>query len=239
LGYSGTAMDPKPDKNVLTWGTVAWVSGSAFIAGALGMTFLAAGSIYDYSDTVREEEMPEGVEAVVCLAGGRGRIRHASEVWFKYWERMGAAKAPVFYVAGAGAGAGANRAFIQQQIRKEVRDVLFEIDRDPKRSRDYLVVEDQSANTVENAEYFSRQARGSGWRHVLLMTSSYHMKRSRMIFEQVVGRDWDLQLETLSSHQEPFTAAGWRTELRSVRVTLDEFLKLIFYKAFWTPPKKV
>ncbi len=210
---------------------VAFTSLTAFVLGAFLMTFLAAGSIYDYSDTVRVEDLPEGVEAVVCLAGGRGRIRFASEVWLKFWEYRGAENAPVFYVAGAGAGAGANRTFLESQMRKEVGEILL-------KQTHKLVIEDQSANTVENAEFFARQARKEGWRHVLLVTSSYHMKRSRMIFEQIAGREWDLQLETLSAPQEPFNSTTWKSELRSVRVTLDEFLKLVFYKAFWTPPRR-
>jgi uncharacterized SAM-binding protein YcdF (DUF218 family) len=209
---------------------VAATSIAAFVLGAFLMTFLAAGSIYEYSDTVRAEDVPEGVEVVVCLAGGRGRIRFASEIWLKHWERRGAEKAPVFYVAGAGAGVAASRAILESQMRKEVGEILL-------KQTQKLVIEDQSVNTVENAEFFSREARKRGWRHTLLITSSYHMKRSRMIFEQIAGREWDLQLETLSAPQAPFTSESWKSELKSVRVTLDEFLKLVFYKAFWTPPR--
>ena len=44
--------------------------------GALALAYVMAGDIYEYQDTVDGVHLPE-VDAIVCLAGGRGRAAEA------------------------------------------------------------------------------------------------------------------------------------------------------------------
>ena len=59
-----------------------------------------ARSIYDYQDTVDGVHLPQ-VDALVCLAGGRGRISAAADLWYRYRERR-QGKQPVLYLSGLG-----------------------------------------------------------------------------------------------------------------------------------------
>src|SRR3954468_24192617 len=53
--------------------------------GILSLAFVLAGDIYEYQDTVDGVHLPP-VDAVICLAGGRGRIQAAGDIWYRYWE---------------------------------------------------------------------------------------------------------------------------------------------------------
>src|SRR4051794_27871720 len=61
------------------------VFGLGLVLGALGLGFILAGDICDYQDAVDGVHLPK-VDAVVCLAGGRGRIAAAGDIWYRYWE---------------------------------------------------------------------------------------------------------------------------------------------------------
>ncbi|MBI3534975.1 MAG: hypothetical protein HY072_05770, partial [Deltaproteobacteria bacterium] len=61
--------------------------------------FFSAGEIYEYKDTVDGVHLPK-VDVIVCLAGGRGRITQASDLWYRYYELSqmpirGAGRSPV------------------------------------------------------------------------------------------------------------------------------------------------
>ena len=48
--------------------------------GSLLLAYLSAGEIYEYQDSVDGVHLPP-VDAIVCLAGGRGRIAAAGDIW--------------------------------------------------------------------------------------------------------------------------------------------------------------
>jgi hypothetical protein len=118
------------------------------------------------------------------------------------------------------------RSFVQQ-VRQGVMPVL---------KPENVVLERESRDTLENAEWAARHAAERGWDSILLMTSSYHMKRSRLIFDRVLSRGGrSVRIETLSVIQEPFAQDEWRSGLHGVRVTLTEYFKLLWYRNFWEP----
>jgi uncharacterized SAM-binding protein YcdF (DUF218 family) len=82
----------------------------------------------------------------------------------------------------------------------------------------------------------ARYAKQRDWDRILLMTSPYHMKRSRYIFDAVLkNEDVPLDIETLSVYQEPFEPGEWKNSLHGIRVTVTEFLKEAYYRNFWSP----
>src|SRR4051794_1415407 len=90
--------------------------------GFLTLAFLLAGEIYDYHDTVHLDSLPE-VDAIVCLAGGRGRIAAAEELWYRYYNESQlpghSNKAiPVLYFSGMGQKANWN-ALVKQFRRNK------------------------------------------------------------------------------------------------------------------------
>ncbi len=203
------------------------------VIGTLALAVVTAGDIYDYMDTVDGVHLP-AVDAVVVLAGGRGRIAAAGDVWYRYWElahvplkQIGspARKPPTFYVSGV--GRQSNWGTLTRQVRRGVLDVM--------RPEDVLL-ENESTNTEENARLLAKYAKERKWDRILLMTSRYHMKRAKFIFE---GLFWSLEhpihIETLSVYQEPFEPGEWRYSPHGIEVTLTEYVKWISYKTFWNP----
>src|SRR4051812_16668903 len=56
------------------------------IFGIFFLAFFAGGVIYDFEDSVQGEILPP-VDAIICLAGGKGRIPVAADLWYRYWKR--------------------------------------------------------------------------------------------------------------------------------------------------------
>jgi hypothetical protein len=206
---------------------------SGVLMGMGFFAYISAGEIYDYTDSVDGVHLPQ-VDAIVCLAGGRGRIAAAGDIWYRYWELAqapvhGAGRSPyprptpVLYISGM--GRQSNWSVLTRQVRRGVLDVLTPVD---------VVLEKESSNTDENARWLARYAAEHGWERILLVTSSYHMKRARYIFERVLGTfEPPVVVETLSVYQEPFEPNEWREGLHGTRVTLIEYLKWVYYKIFW------
>jgi len=62
-------------------------------------------------------------------------------------------------------------------------------------------------NTQEEAEALRRLAVERGWRHVLVVTSSYHTRRSRFIFYRVWPREYEFHL--IAAHDSDFDPDSW------------------------------
>ena len=208
------------------------LSVSAFLVSAVAVFIFLAGEIYEYQDTFDGVHLPK-VDVIVCLAGGRGRIAEAADVWNRYRElalfpvkEAGKSPAPsrnpVLYISGMGPQANWN--VFLRNLRRGVRDVITPSD---------VVIENRSSNTYENAVVFSIFAQARGWERMLLITSRYHMKRARQIFEKVVPPPLSrpLVIETLSVYQEPFEPGEWRWSLHGIRVSVIEYLKWIYFRA--------
>lgn len=201
------------------------------IAGVLAMVlvYLLAGEIYNYRDTVDLQRLP-AVDAIVCLGGGKGRLAAAGDLWYRYWQQSQlpdslVKSAPVLYLSGM--GPQTNWAILSRQLRPAVLQKI---------RPDSVVIEKESSNTDRNARWLAKYAQQQHWKKVLLLTSSYHMRRAKFIFSKVLTRGSDpVGLETLSFAQEPFTPTEWRSGPNAIRVTLMEYLKWIYYNSFWRP----
>jgi uncharacterized SAM-binding protein YcdF (DUF218 family) len=196
--------------------------------GVLALAYFFAGEIYDYRDTVEGVRLPP-VDAIVCLAGGRGRITAAGDLWYRYWEdahrsgEIGRKKVPALYFSGL--GPQANWSVLSKQLRRNVLQAIRQSD---------VIIENESSNTDTNARWLARYAQERHWNRILLMTSSYHMKRARLIFDHVLKtQENPIHMDTLSVYQEPFGYEEWRTGPNGIRVTLIEYLKWIYYKSIW------
>jgi uncharacterized SAM-binding protein YcdF (DUF218 family) len=192
--------------------------------------FLGAGQIYRYQDTLKlpvSEQWLENPEvkklnAIVVLAGARGRIAEAAQVWVDLKDHYlrsseGLQQLPVLYISGM--GPGASLATLEKLLKPEVFEKI-EIER--------TVIDNLSLNTVENARMLYRTAHELGWDHLLLMTSSYHMRRARFILEHVLGSG--IQLEVLSISPETFDPKNWQSSAFGIEVTMQEYLKFIYYR---------
>ena len=197
------------------------------LTGVLLFAFFKAGTIYEYTDTLDGAKLP-ATDAIVVLAGGRGRIAAAGDFWFRYFEReeSGAIEAaPFLYISGM--GPNSNWATLEHSIRPGILKSM-------KPSN--VVLETESRNTEENAVWIVKNARLRGWKRIVLMTSPYHMRRSRYIFAKVLAEnELKLEVDALTIYQEAFSQEEWRDSLNAIRVTMYEYLKWLYYTTFWKP----
>ncbi len=221
---------PHSQPRSVSWRSFRWKGAAVFFAAlggfALGVFALAlmnASVLYDDLDTCDGVNLP-AVDAVVVLAGGRGRIAAAGDIWYRYWEDAQTTdkskRVPVFYVSGM--GPRSTWATLESQVRRGVAPIL---------QSETVILETESSDTVENAEWFIKNAKKYSWRRILLMTSSYHMARSREIFDRAISQErLPLEVETLSILQDPYSKQEWSTELQGVRVTLTEYFKWLAFR---------
>lgn len=193
--------------------------------GAFALPLIRAGDIYEYQDTVDGVHLPE-VDAIVCLAGGRGRIAAAGDLWYRYNEGLEAGeKPPILYISGM--GRQASWSSFRRQLRTGVRDVV---------RPEHVILENESYNTETNAIWLSKYIAENHWKRIILITSPYHMKRAAMIFGSILqAKGTPVQIDTLSAFQEPFEPGEWRSSVHGVEVTFTEYLKWVYYKYLWKP----
>jgi uncharacterized SAM-binding protein YcdF (DUF218 family) len=192
--------------------------------GALLFATVMSGEIYEYQDSMDGIHLPQ-VDAIVVLAGGRGRISSAGDIWARYREQYPERRPPVLYVSGM--GHQSSWTSFTRQLRRGVVDLI---------RPEQVILETESSNTEENARWLMRTVKQRGWHHILLTTSSYHMKRARMVVDRIFrSAGVPLTVETLSIFQDPFEPGEWRSSVIGVRVTVTEYLKLVYYKYFWKP----
>lgn len=204
------------------------------LLGGLLLALFLAGEVYDYQDTLDGVALPEDIDVIVCLAGGRGRIAAAGDLWMRYRDaalvdRVKNRRIPKLYISGM--GHLSNWKAFSQQLRRGVSQVI---------PRDQVILETKSVNTEGNAIWFAEYARIHSVRSAILLTSSYHMRRAILIFSQVLQNHLgpsgqSLRMETLSLIQDPFDSTDWRSSFQGIRVTLNEFFKLNYYRGFWSP----
>lgn len=216
------------------WHSTVVQTGVWFFLGCLILLFIPlirAGNLYDYQDSIDGVHLPE-VDAIVCLAGGRGRIAGAGDLWYRYWEMsrsfagggVGTDQVPILYIAGMGPKANWN--VVLSQLRSGVRGVI---------QPENVVIENESFNTQANAQWFVRSVARMKLKRVILVTSPYHMRRAQLIFEKLLSVSEDpVKIDTLSIFQEPFDPDEWMTSLHGVHVTLVEYLKWLYYRYFWS-----
>lgn len=199
---------------------------AGLLAGGMALPLLLAGTIYQYQDTVDGVHLPQ-VDAIVCLAGGRGRIAAAGDIWYRYWEngqrKRPPESPPVLYMSGM--GPQANWKVLLHQIRAGVRQVI--------RPQD-VILETESQNTESNALWLAHNAEKRGWKRILLVTSAYHMRRASLIFDRILkAHRIPLVVDTISAFQDPFEASQWRSSFHGIHVTVLEYIKWMYYRYFW------
>jgi len=188
-----------------------------FLAAAT-LVWFSAGEIYDYSDSFDFSRDGREIEVVVVLAGGKGRIPLAVELWKKIRDSRTGRAEPVLFLSGLGPYTGVE-ALAGQGVRPD--DVkLF--------TKENLVFENVSENTYENAQLFASFARQKNWKQVLLVTASYHMRRAEFTLKRTLDSDVRVRTETLDAGH--FGRNEWRKDEYSIRVTVLEYFKWLYYR---------
>jgi hypothetical protein len=186
------------------------------IAGSIMLLWFGSGEIYDYQDTFVFERDGPKIDVVLCLAGGKGRIPVAVEIW----DRLRTARrgvAPVLFFSGVGLHAN-EETLIEQGVPRELVKSIKKED---------VVFENVSTNTFENAEIFSSFVRQKNWKNALLITAGYHMRRSNEILKKTMGPGTEVLTYTVE--KEHFDRRSWRHDPYAIRVTMIEYIKWLYY----------
>jgi uncharacterized SAM-binding protein YcdF (DUF218 family) len=163
-----------------------WLLGTALATLVILATPLVADSLLELVRVPSSQARFGQARAIVILGGGRGLI------WDEVHERVVDAYPGPFTLERLHAGARlAARTGLPVLVSAGKPD-----HRDPTEAevmRRFLAdnykqppkwVEDRSRNTAENADFSARILLPQGIRTIILVTSGFHMRRSKLVFEQ-------------------------------------------------------
>lgn len=183
---------------------MAYVKGlfSLVVLLALVLAVLFVDFVYKTFSVTRRDVR---TDAVVVLAGGKGRIEEGVRLY-----REG--KGERLFLIG-----------VDPSVRKS--DLFAE--KPGERGGEGVHLENLSRNTLENAILARQMLAGYNVRSMLLITSRYHMKRSLLLFRHVFPKD-------MAIYPYPVTASsstvGWWSHGGSVRLLFSEFYKYCLFR---------
>lgn len=184
------------------------------IAILLLLTFifyrLVGQDLYEYpTNPDLKNVSPRGV--IVCLAGGTGRIETAFELFANgYGEEL--------LIIGAGP-----KTSLSTLLRTLPSSVVEKLS--PERL-DQIFVERESRNTIENAYIITQRLKHRPKRDtMLLITSSYHMRRSLMILKNSLPQE--TEIIPFTPMKEQFSRNDWFKSWLGIQVTGYEYLKFL------------
>lgn len=182
----------------------------------LGANFYFADQIYLPIYPATSQFVPD---VIVCLGGGRGRVSKAKEIWFGYHTLS---SIPLLYFSGMG--------MTKETMLRAWKDLSADL-------ISHIYVENESLNTLENAYWFMKYLEGhdsktrGAPKKILLITSSYHMKRAWFIFNRVFEKHhFYPELKTYPVFQAPFSQQQWQKDWLGIQLTLSEYYKGIYYQ---------
>lgn len=144
-------------------------------------------------------------DAIVVLAGGKGRIEEGVRL---YREGKGGSLLLI----------GVDPSVKKSDLYKDFNGV---------RSSEQVYLEKVSRNTLENAIFARELITKNNIRSMLLITSSYHMKRSLLIFRSILPKDIAIYPHPVVN-KTPVDA--WWSHGGSLRLLFSEFYKYCLYR---------
>ena len=147
-------------------------------------------------------------DAIVVLAGGRGRVEEGIRLYR-------ADRARWLFLVG-----------VDPAVRKS--DLFKE--KPGGRGGENVLLENVSRNTLENAIHARDLITRKDVRSVLLITSRYHMKRAILLFNSVLPKDIAVYPYPVDSRN---LKEEWWTHEGSFRLLSGEFYKYCLFKTFF------
>lgn len=89
-----------------------------------------------------------------------------------------------------------------------------------------IIIEEESADTYENAQNLKLIFNDNNIDSIILVTSPYHQRRSKMTFQFVMGPDF--KIINQSSTDEFWRKIAWWGNDQGITLTLSELWKIIF-----------
>lgn len=152
-------------------------------------------------------------DAIVVVSGGEteARVDTGIKLWKDGWSRT-------LVFAGAAADRGTSNAKVMQQ-RALAQGVPLTA----------TIVEEQSRTTQENARFLKPVFQAQNIRSVILVTSPYHARRTKVTFEREFGKGYEFRV--YPANDSRWARSSWWQSGDTIRLTLSEAGKT-FYAAF-------
>ncbi|MEA5112779.1 MAG: YdcF family protein [Geobacteraceae bacterium] len=147
-------------------------------------------------------------DAIVVLAGGRGRVEEGIKLYRAHRARW-------LFLVG-----------VDPSVRK--KDLFRE--KSGERGGEDVLLENVSRNTLENAIHARDLITRKDVRSVLLITSRYHMMRSILLFNSVLPKDVAVYPYPVDSRN---LKEEWWAHEGSFRLLFGEFYKYFLFKTFF------
>ena len=168
--------------------------------------------LYDYP--LSPEPLPKN-SLLVCLAGGKYRVEAAFDL----------------YARGIGEKLliiGAGRKSTPIGLAKiHAEDSLAII---PEERFQQIEVETESRNTIENAFAVSRYLQQNpGLKNIILITSSYHMRRAQVMIQNQVGDEY--KIIPYPPEKEILNGENWWHSILGIQITSVEYFKYLMATA--------
>ncbi|MCL6561055.1 MAG: YdcF family protein [Firmicutes bacterium] len=151
------------------------------------------------------DDRPEKVDVLIVLAGDSERDLYAAELY-----RLGLA--PKIIMSGCGPTA---RQMADRAVKAGVR------------AQD-IIMEEKSESTYENAVYSRDIVLTRNFKSAIVVTSPYHMRRTRLVFGRVF-RNTGVRLLYCSTRDSEFNTDGQCKSETDRQIVRREYLKLIYY----------
>ncbi|MBI2026897.1 MAG: YdcF family protein [Deltaproteobacteria bacterium] len=145
-------------------------------------------------------EQSEKIDAVITLAGGKGRIQSGVDLCEQFKPKLCLLS-------------GVDKTFDEKSYFKAHKLNYVE----------NLKVERKSQSTLENALEAEKFIRDYSIQNILLVTSNYHMYRAHYIFQKIMPRTVNIYSHSLETPR--FEAHYWYTKMASISITFREFIK--------------
>jgi len=89
-----------------------------------------------------------------------------------------------------------------------------------------ILIEEDSADTYENAQNTARIIKSKNLTSIILVTSPYHQRRASIEFKRALGKD--VKIINHSTSDENWRRSAWWKNTYSLNLTLSEFQKIVF-----------
>lgn len=177
---------------------------AVFVLGYLALIFL--GEYLTPSDTLKRSD------AIVVLSGGPDRVQWGIKLYQDGW-------APRLVLVGAAldkSGPSNAEAMRKIALQAGVPDTA-------------IFLEENSANTLENATLGKAVLDSFGAKSIILVTSPYHQRRAYETFKKVYEGEV-LSIINSPSGYSTWNSKQWWAKPASADITTSEILKIIWFK---------
>jgi uncharacterized SAM-binding protein YcdF (DUF218 family) len=186
-----------------------WAGGlSIFLLLLIVAIRVLGNQLYNYPANPTLENIPKNT-AIICLAGGKFRVEAAYNLFADgFGDRL--------FIIGAG-----KKSSPMSLAKTHAETALQKL----STSRfEKILVETESANTIENAVAVSRfMEQHPEIENILLITSGYHMRRSQVMIENQLHRK--IAVYPYVPTNEILTKSNWWHTWVGIQVTSIEYFK--------------